>query len=301
MKYAFVTIAHAVDFGLLELQARSMAKYCPRHLVHEILIVENFDPGAAVDWRYPLLHAYGRLAGMVRFIDPLTIAPPMEQHGGWWRQQVLKIAVAKVVTAERYLVLDAKNHLFRPLDVGFLEGPDGRPKLNGYGFEKHSLKDALIRTLGYFDIEAAPFIAHFTRTSTPYLMLPEVCREIIAYVEKRDGKPFAEIFFDKRLTEFFLYAGYLQSQGRLQSTYDMSQPYCAQIWGFSASEDGVREALGRAAQAGAGPFLAVHRDALKLMARPARRLLAEFWCASGLFASLADAVRSVETMRERAP
>jgi hypothetical protein len=297
--YAFVTIGHAADFGLLELQARSMALYCPPALVHEILIVENFDAQTAIYWRPALLKAYGPLAHLVWFVDQATLAPMEARHGGWWRQQVLKLAVARVVTAERYLVLDCKNHLFRPLEASFLETPAGQPKLNGYGFEKHSLRDALIRTLGYFAIDAAPFISHFTRTSTPFLMLTAVALEVVAYVEQREKRPFAEAFLDLRLTEFFLYSAYLQSKGRLQSTYSMTQPFCAQIWEFSAIEAGVREALGRAAEIKGGPFIAVHPRALKAMGEPARRLVAEFWHAAGLFPSVADAATAQLSTRSR--
>jgi hypothetical protein len=296
-RYAFITVAHAADFGLLALQARSMACFCPLDLVHEILIVENFDAGAAMDWRGELLAAYGPLAPVVWFVDAATIAPMEARHGGWWRQQVLKLTAARVVTAERYLVLDAKNHLFRPLTRDFLETPAGQPRLNGYGFEKHSLKDALIRTLGYFSIDATPFIAHFTRTSTPFLMLTAVALEIVAYVEAREHRPFAEAFLDRRLTEFFLYAAYLQSRGLLASTYSMSQPFCAQIWEYSATEAGVREALGRAAEPKGGPFLAVHPRALHVMGEPARGLLAAFWQAAGLFATIQEAATAQLTTR----
>lgn len=267
-----------------------MALYCPARLVDEVLIIENFDAGAAVDWRAGLLSDYGVLADRVRFIAADAVVAIDARHGGWWRQQLLKICAAKVITASRYLVLDAKNHLFRPLELTFLEAQDGRPKLNGYGFERHSLRDALIRTLAYLGVDATPFIPHFTRTSTPYLMLREVSCDIIKYVEAREGAAFAEVFLSRRLTEFFLYAGFLQSQGRLQSTYAMTQPFCAQIWGFSSGLEGVREALAKAREAKGGPFLAVHRLALAEMELPARSLLAAFWQEAGLFPTVAAGI-----------
>ena len=289
--HSFVTIAHATDFGLLRLQARSMALYCPAKLAGEILIVENFDPGKEMDWRPALLDAYGPLAPAVRFLPAAAVSPVRATHAGWWKQQVLKLAVASVVTCDAYLVLDAKNHLFKPLTLDFLRASDGRPRLNGYGFEHHSLKDALIRTLAYLGVDATPFISHFTRTSTPFLMLRSVAREIVWFVAAREGKPFAEAFLERRLTEFFLYAGYLQMQGKLQSTYDMGQPYCAQIWGFSANEAGCREAIGKASEPKAGPFLAVHRAALEGMDDAARRIVAAFWLATGLFETVEAGVQ----------
>lgn len=283
MKYTFLTVAHAADRGLLTLQARSMALYCPLDLVHEILIVENFDAGAEAHWRHRLLEAYGPLAKRVQFVASADVCAIAPRHGGWWRQQVLKLCAARVIASPRYLVLDAKNHLFRPLTRDFLETHDGRPKLNGYGFENHSLKDALIRTLTYLEVDPAPFVPHFTRTSTPFLMLTDVSRKLVAYVEERERKPFAEAFLELRLTEFFLYSGYLERCGLLSASYEMSQPFCAQIWGHSASLDGVREALGKASEPKGGPFLAVHRLALEAMEMPARRTLGAFWAKAGLF------------------
>jgi hypothetical protein len=285
--YTILTVAHATDYGLLELQARSLALYCPPQLVHEILIIENFDPGAAVDWRPTLLAAYGPLAPKVRFLGADTVCAMPQAVGGWWGQQAIKLAASRVVAAERYLILDAKNHCFRRLTRDFLETPDtGKPRLNGYGFEHHSLKDALIRTLGYYGIDATPFIPRFTRTSTPFLMLKSVAAEVVAYVEKREGKPFAEAFLDRKLTEFFAYSGYLQMRDKLQSTYSMDQPYCAQIWGYSANPTGCREAIARAVDPGGAPFLSVHRAALTEMNDEARRIVAEFWHTAKLFKSV---------------
>jgi hypothetical protein len=291
MKYTILTVAHAIDRGLLSLQARSMALYCPLDLVHEVLIIENFDEGEEADWRPGLVVDYGPLASRVRFVPAGEVSHINARHQGWWKQQVLKIAAAEVISSPRYLVLDAKNHLFRPLDRGFLENRQGKPLLNGYGFEKHSLRDALIRTLTYLNVDPAPFIPRFTRTSTPFLMLTDVSREIVAYIEGREDRPFADAFLDRRLTEFFLYAGYLQSRGLLDAAYDMSQPYCAQVWAHSAGLHGVREALGKAANPQGGPFLSVHRGALIDMDTSTRKLLAGFWFAAGLFRSLEAGVR----------
>lgn len=286
MTYSILTVAHGVDHGLLTLQARSLALYCPADLVHEIVVIENFDAGQTLDWRKPLLLEYGRLASKVRFIPAAEVGPIPPGHGGWWVQQILKITAARVISSPRYLVLDAKNHLTRPLDLSFLETATGVPKLNGYGFEHHSLRDALIRALVYFEIEPEPFVRHFARTSTPYLMLTEVCRDLIRYVETREGVPFGEAFLGRRLTEFFLYAGFLQAQGRLQTTYSMTQPFCPQIWGFSSGLHGVNEALTKARDPASGPFLAVHRLALTEMQMPARAALADFWQEVKLFPTL---------------
>jgi hypothetical protein len=290
-KYTFVTVSHAVDYGLLKLQARSMGLYCPPSLVHEILIVENFDPGASMNWRPAILAEYGPLAGLVRFVVGNDIAPMPASSPGWWKQQALKISVSNVVTSERYVVLDAKNQLVQPLTAGFLETASGQPRLNGYSFVDHPLKDALIRTLGYLAVDPTPHIQKFTRTSTPFTMLTARSKEIVAYVEAREGKAFGQAFLDNKLTEFFLFSGFLQLQGALQTTYDMTQPHCAQIWGFSGTEAGCQDVITRASNPAGCPFIAVHRVALKEMDVLPRVMVCEFWCDRGLFATVEDSVR----------
>jgi hypothetical protein len=44
-RYSFVTVAHAGDYGLLCLQARSMKRYIDRDLCREIIVIENPQPG----------------------------------------------------------------------------------------------------------------------------------------------------------------------------------------------------------------------------------------------------------------
>ena len=237
--------------------------FCPASLVNELLIVENFDDGAAIDWRQDLLEEYGSLAQAVRFVAAADIAEMPLSAGGWWRQQVCKIAVSRTVRSERYVVLNSKNLLMRGLTVDFLRSTTGKPRLNGSSFEKHPLRDALIRTLAYLGVDATPFIPHFARTSTPYTMLTSVARQIVETIEAQEGKPFGQVFLDNKLTEFFLYSGFLAKQGILWSTYDMTQPRCAQIWGHDAKNENLAQNVAQRGIAPDGcPFIAVHRRAL---------------------------------------
>lgn len=290
-KYTFVTVAHGIDHGQLRLQAQSMALYCPVDLVASILIVENFDAGAAVDWQAGLIALYGPLGKLVSFVSAQDLAAMPLSIGGWWRQQSAKLAVASKVATDRYVVLDAKNQLVFPLTRAFLEASDGRPKLNGYGFTDHPLRDALQRTLTYLDVDPGPAVASFSRTSTPFVMITAEAQAAQAFVEQKSGASFGQTFLDARLTEFFLYAGFLERTKRLRTLYDFSQPHCAQIWGHSADEASCAKAVAQVSVAGACPFLAVHRVALANMDVIPRVIVGEFWMQRGLFKSVQDAVR----------
>jgi hypothetical protein len=126
----FVTIAHEIDYELLKIQARSFSLYGDPSLIKSIIVVENFTPGKELDWRAELLSLYGRFAERVRFVssadligvpkaggwwtqqvlNKLVIAREIRKASGWWTQQALKLVIAKEISTEWYITLDAKNH-----------------------------------------------------------------------------------------------------------------------------------------------------------------------------------------------
>jgi hypothetical protein len=290
LRYTFVTVGFAGDTGLLRLQARSMRLYCPADLVDEIIVVDNSQPAASNRWRAELLHHYGKLSKLVRFISGAEVVTMPVDAGGWWTQQVLKIKIAELIRSERYVLLDAKNHLISQLGLDFLETAAGLPRINGHSFIKDPMRDFLERTLSYFGLNRELYLNWFTRTTTPFTILTSEARSLVQYLEDREGKPFALAFLEKQPTEFFLYSGFLEAKGILKSSYDLNQPHCAQIWGETASETGCAEAIHNAENANC-PFMTVHREAITKMDRRGRAIVAEFWHARGLFPSVIDATR----------
>ena len=289
-RYTFVTVGFAGEAGLLRLQARSMRLYCPADLVDEIIVVYNSQPAASNRWRADLLYQYGRLADLVRFIPGADLAAMPADAGGWWTQQVLKIKVAEVIRSQRYVLLDAKNHLISQLRSGFLETAAGLPRLNGYPHINPQMRNLLGRTLSYLGVNPEPHLEWFTRTSTPFTILTSEARDLVRYIEEREDKPFASVFLEKELAEFYLYSGFLESKGILTGSYDFTQPHCAQIWGETANEAGCAEAIRKAEMADC-PFFSVHRKAIAKMDERGRAALAWFWHARGLFPSVLDATR----------
>jgi len=123
--YTFVTVVYEKEYEFLALQARSMRKYCPRALVFAIIVIDNGRKPLRPSLRDRLLAEYGDLAERVRFVRATEISANLVRSG-WWNQQVLKLLVARLVQSERYVILDAKNHLVFDLKADFLESKDGR-------------------------------------------------------------------------------------------------------------------------------------------------------------------------------
>ncbi len=288
-RYTFVTVGYDGEIGLLRLQARSMRLYCPADLIDQIIVVDNSQPAASNRWRDELLHQYGSLASLVRFIPAAELAAIPANAGGWYAQQVLKIKVAEIVQAERYVLLDAKNHLISQLGRDFLETADGLPRMNGHSLTDNPMQGFLVRTLTYVGIDPGPHLSWFPRTTTPFTMLTSEARDVVRYIENREGKPFASAFLEKQLSEFFLYSAFLESKGILKSSYDFTQPHTAQLWGETADEAGCVEAIRKARKTGC-PFMATHSKAIAKLDERARMIVAQFWQACSLFPSVSDGI-----------
>src|SRR5271166_4069852 len=99
-RYTFVTVGFPGEFGLLSLQARSMRLYCPPDLIEEIIIIDNSLAAVLDGWQEKVLHQYGELAKLVRFVPGVQLIPILTDTQGWWTQQVLKIRVAGIVRSD---------------------------------------------------------------------------------------------------------------------------------------------------------------------------------------------------------
>jgi len=288
-RYSFVIVGFEGDAGLLNLQARSMRMFCPPELIEEIIVVDNSSPGSR-NWRDELLHQYGNHAGFVRIVPAADIAVMSTGASGWYTQQVLKIKVSETIRSDRYVVLDAKNHLIKPLNRGFLETPTGQPRMNGKPYINHPMREFLERTVEYFGLDPEEHVKWFTRTHPPFTILTDEACELVRHIEQKEARPFASVFLDRKLSEFFLYSGFLVSKGTLRKIYDLTQAEEPQVWPGNADEQGCAKAIQKASQT-ESPFMTVHRRALANMDKKGQTLLAEFWHSRGLFASTKDGIR----------
>jgi Family of unknown function (DUF6492) len=289
-RYTFVTVGFRGECGLLNLQARSMRLYCPTDLIEEIIIIDNTPPPVSIEWRERVLCQYGELAEFARFIPRDSFIQNTSDTSGWWIQQVLKLKVSEIVRSDRYVLLDAKNHLIHPLSIDFLETSTGQPRINGHSFANDPMLTFLECTLRYLGVDPAPHLQWFTRTTTPFTMLTREAGELAQYLNRREGDRIILSFQEKKLTEFFLYSGFLLSKGMLNSIYELNQPHSAQIWGETLDQGRCAETI-RDAQASNSPFMAVHSKAIARMDRKSKTAIAKFWHERGLFPSVSDGVR----------
>ena len=293
-----VTVVFDAEFGLLELQARSFAAFLDPTPVSAIIVIDNSRRPMSRARRRSLLAAYGPFASRVTFLrsDEVATVPPTI---GWRRQQVLKLRIADLVETSTYVVLDAKNHLIRPTGLGVFAAADGRPRGSFHHYDSHPLRATLEAVLGYFDLDPAPRIARFTATSTPFILITRAARQLVAAVEQREGREFAEVFVERRFTEFFLYSAWIESTGAsLDELYDDSGIASPTVWPRGRAQDRVASTLESARESGAN-FFAIHRTALARMDRAATHLIVDFWLERALFPNRAAAARFIRRYRAR--
>ena len=209
---AFVTVVFESERLLLELQARSIAIFLVPELVAEIVVIDNSKCGLGVDARSRLLAEYGPLAPLVRFLRPADICD-VPATTGWRSQQVFKLAVAGQLTSQRYVVLDAKNHFVAVPDLGYFEAPDGRARVNTYGYENHPLRPAFENVMKYLSLDPKAYLDRFTATVTPFVMDVPLVKAMMADIAQRGGTSFAKEFVANDLLEFFLYSGWIIHYG----------------------------------------------------------------------------------------
>jgi hypothetical protein len=282
--YTFVTVVHGADFGLMRLQARSFARYLDPGLAADIIVIDNPQSGATTPWRDLLASDYGSLGTKVRFLDARDVADIPQAMSGWFSQQILKLMASAIVTTERYLVLDGKNHLVRTLRRDQIEAPSGRPRSYLMNYETHSMRSFLVNTLNYFGLDAETHVRAFTPTTTPFVVSSELARDVVAYVVDREQRPFPDAFvYDGyKRSEFFMLAAYHLSRGEsLGELYDMSGTTSPAIWPESTPAECLETIT--ASERNAFPCFAVHRRAFPKLSDDVRRALATFWCHRGLF------------------
>jgi Family of unknown function (DUF6492) len=289
-KYSFVTVVYEAEYSLLLVQARSMQLYCPIEIVEDIVVIDNSKTGISPSWKNRLLASYGQLATFVRFVNAQEIARVPQGVGGYWSQQLLKLMVSLIIHTERYIILDAKNHLVFPLARSFFEAPDGRARINFHSYEDHVLRYGLERVLTYLELEYTSYIDSFAMCATPFIMYTNISKELIKYFSERERRAFECIFIKRELFEFFLYIGYIiHRKVKLDELYLDGQGYCPTVCSPHRTEECLREiTLATEMQK---PFFSLHSRAIARLSTKSRRAIANLWWNRRLFDSVNSANR----------
>jgi len=278
-----VTVFFEAEIGLLELQARSLARFHRPGDFERIVVIDNTHGGIHDRTRARLTRAFGPWSDRTRFVRPedLTDLPSLP---GWVGQQVLKLVVHREIDTSHYLVLDAKNHWIQPTDRSTFLAEDGRARGASHTYRGHALEHRVADVLRYVGVDPQDWLDHFMVTHTPVVMSRDVCAGLVADVERRSGLPFAQEFARAGLLEFPLYAGWIIARdGSLDAEIDGSTVRSTTIWP-SRTPQGIAEDLAALDHLDS-PFLGIHRKALATAGWSSSRSFSCLWAARGLWPS----------------
>jgi len=272
-RYTFVTVTYEDDYPAMALQACTMHMFLPMGMVARIIIIDNSSEPNIFNVDTVLSH-YGSLSACVTVIRRQDLIPI--NIPGWHTQQLLKLEVAKKISTERYVALDAKNHLCYPVHSDFFERPDGILKTFLENYTLHPMRKTLENTLSFWALDPE-LIAAFPPTHTPFCFERGKVLDMLSFIERK-GRPFSSVFLEEGLTEFFTYSGYLIKTG---VRIDYHATKTGGVWDTDSNDEDVHRQL-RYNRAQRRPFFSVHRKAIPLLSASAKRLLLEFWRERGI-------------------
>ncbi len=257
----FVTITYRAEDTLQLLQARSLGLYARVEDVDSVIVIDNGVPAMSGRKLRRLKEAYGPLSDHVRIVPRSELGIDVASSG-WMSQQVMKLAAHRLVETPTYVLLDAKNHLVRPVAVSDFLAEDGRARTGFHSYRGHPLLPRLQRVLEYLELDEGA-VDRFPPTSTPFVMHRDATAALISDIEHSSGRPFAEEFVRADLTEFPLYSAWLlRRDGGWDRTYVDDAIQAPTVWGGTANRAGVEAAVAQVRRWDA-PAFGVHRRALQ--------------------------------------
>jgi hypothetical protein len=292
-----VTVVFEAEVPLLELQARSIARHVQDGVFDEYLVIDNTRRGLSPRARRRIRAELGTHSSRLTFTSRSEFPTPPGTTG-WRSQQSLKLMAARQLTADHYVVLDAKNHFIEPTTrADFFDSVTGLPHGGIHSFEWHPLRPQLEHVAAALGLDPAAAVDRFTATAPPVVLDRRVVNEIVADVGGGDPDLFPCEFEQAGFTEFFLYSAWQIARGATPDDIVSGRSLVSPtIWAGASTPDDVRSALERAVRS-ATTTLAVHRRALVKLRPEGVRELAAFWTRHGLFRSSADAKRFIRRFR----
>jgi len=198
-----VTVVFKEEIPVLKLQAQSVARYCTNIGIGNIYVVVNDDDDTIhqIDALW-----WGDLANNVLII-PRSAFSTRFVEDGWVSQQVLKILAASLSYNTWSMVLDAKTIFVRDLNLSDIIDEDGRVRVGTMDiFPVFESTRLMVNQTYNIDLQK-----QLGPGGVPFFFQNDVVRLMIADTTFKIGAKFPYWFQAKgRITEFMLYAGYLQ-------------------------------------------------------------------------------------------
>lgn len=128
--------------------------------------------------------------------------------------------------------------------------------------------------------------------TTPYPLYTQLVRNLLAYVEAREGKPFPQFFMSPGtdITEFFTYYCFLAAAGiQLDEIYRFGPRYAVTLFTrWPDTDEQLAQALSKLEEPHVWVF-GLHKNRVAALSPEARTMVEQMWVQAGLFESPAQA------------
>lgn len=287
--WSIVVVCHLRDLGMLRLQARSLARYMPAAIVGRILVIENDSDSDqfAAAFVETIMPEYGALQTRVRLVRREFLAPGIGFSHGWRSQQVLKMLAARLVTEDRILILDAKNHFTRPVDADSYQAPDGRLRFFEVSQRGH-LAHMFHNSFAAFGLDPEQFIDHALPNITPFPARSASMIGMVEAIERSHGMSFAEFFLKNDVAEFYLLSAFItRRDGGLAQEYAFGEMNVVTVFPDKA-DIGTFQWVDYQMRQETTLCFGVHWAALALLSPEVKQRIAAFWLERGLVRDVAE-------------
>jgi hypothetical protein len=261
-----VTVCFPAEINLLRLQARSLRLHFDERAIGSISVIVNWPDEAEFEQLFQKFVAleYGHLLDRVKLVSHAALVDPRLKAHGWRRQQVLKLMIARKLTGDHYLILDAKNHFIRPASLKTFFTKSGRIAIY-LKPPSASLLPRFAASLRYFDIQDPDLVKKTLPTTTPFVMPRRLLMDMLDAIERKEMGPFDDFFLRKNreVTEFYLWLGFLlRTFGTFEECYEASKMYAATVFRTWPDEPERWNRVMQQATKKSVVLLGLHRDAM---------------------------------------
>lgn len=294
-RFDIVVVCHARDLRMLQLQARSIARYFPTAMLGSIFVIENDTDSEAFEKEFvrTVLPDYGFLRSAVRFVRRDTLLPGDWPADGWRSQQVLKMLASGLGDAEYLLILDAKNHFVRPVTSDSYQAQDGR--LRSYVMPQSGHLEHLFRhSFKAFGLDPDDFIACSLPNLTPFPAKRSTIIEMMARVGASDGSSFTDYFLRNEVAEFYLLAAYIAARdGEFSREYALGDVSALTVFP-DKTEAATFLWVDLNMRHDRTICFGVHWQAIAPMLPEQKQAIAKFWFERGLVLGVAEGLTFLE-------
>jgi hypothetical protein len=192
MTYSIVVVTYPCEYGLLTIQARSIAKFLKLQDISKILIIDQGDDCNVTS-------DYGLFQNKVEIISSNQLTTEPCEYG-WIKQQLLKLLAIQKLDSDYTLILDCKNIFVKPYTP--------HPFFHIATIPDPMLDECYAKSLNYFDSNAS----QYPQGVTPFYMHNSSVKSMIEWISNHEQNWYQWMMNppdEKYHTEFSLYYAWM--------------------------------------------------------------------------------------------